>query len=214
VILVVTRLLRLHEPTQRQRHVHERLVVAHHARERLRRHADDRQGLVVDRHRLADDIRIPGEIVLPVLIAQHGDERFADPARVLRADEAADLRPDIHHVEVVSGHEDRALELRRVLADLHAREERVVRRDAGKRFLRDRQVAIHRIAEEPLLLADGQIAARRAELLARRAEGHERVDVRRRDRLQDFGVDQRVDRRRGADPDREHRYDGRRQRGT
>src|SRR6185503_3886758 len=147
-------------------------------------------------------------------VAQHGDERSTDSLRVVGTDQPAELGPYVQHVEVVAGHEHGAREPRRVLAYFHAAEERVVSGDPRERRLLAREIAIHRVAKKPPRLTDAQIATRRTELLARRAEGHELVDVRRFYRLQDLELNQRVDSRRGADTDRKHRDDGDRQRGA
>ena len=101
-ILVVARLLGLHEPAQRERNKDQRAPAAHRARETFGRDSDDRERLIVDHECVADHVQIAAEPVLPIAVTQDGDERFADARRVLRADQAPERRLQVQGTEVVA----------------------------------------------------------------------------------------------------------------
>ena len=81
-------------------------VVAHdRAVERRIGDADDRQRVVVDLDRLADDVGIGAEVAPPQAVAEDDDRMAAGRDLVRRQQRAAELRADAEHLKVVAGDE-------------------------------------------------------------------------------------------------------------
>ena len=177
------------------------------------------QRIVVDRDRLADDLRVGAEPVAPIVVAQHRNRAVASLFVVVRRDDAADRRADAEHLEIGAGHQlaGHALGLpvrrRRSSPPSGARTcpEKTVgrRRASGDRRLTRAERAPpirHRRScrGSPRTSERQHVAARVAAVVVPRAvEQHELVRVLHRQPPQQDFVDQREDRRVGADAQRD-----------
>src|SRR2546430_2752765 len=73
------------------------------AEEAGRRHADDREWVILDPNSAADDGWVEGEAVLPEIPAQDGNGKGRGHTVVRGGDQAADSRADAEHGEVIAG---------------------------------------------------------------------------------------------------------------
>src|SRR5690606_29010865 len=88
-----------------ERHEDLRLRTDRRAREAGGTDADDRERRAVHDDRAPDDGRVASECVLPIVVAEHDDGRFADLRLVRRRDETPDGRLDLEHIEIAARYE-------------------------------------------------------------------------------------------------------------
>jgi hypothetical protein len=135
----------------------------------------------------------------PVVVADHRDEVSANGLVVFRRQQSAERGVQAEHRKVAARHEQAVARKRRALV-AKAGAEVPVGGDAGERGLHALEIAEHRVAEN-LVAAAGLAAGIGPRLRPRRAEVHQLVRARDRKRPQKHLVEERENRRIGADPE-------------
>jgi hypothetical protein len=94
-------------PPQLRRHGHRRPDIDRRGRigtdEPFGRNADDGERVTIERDRLADDVGAAAEQPSPGGMTDDRDGRFTGRAIVTRKEQAAAMRLDPHHLEIVAG---------------------------------------------------------------------------------------------------------------
>ena len=163
--------------------------------------ADDLDRPRAERDAFADDIRIGTESATPVSVRQQSDARIAVRIELVSGgEESSELRADAEHRERARADVDLGHTLRRMVAvagDDH--DGIVIERDVG-----ERPAAILEV--EVLSSGDAVLFARFA-LRPERADVNESIGIRIWQRTKHDAIEQREDRRRGAESERQ-RDDG------
>ena len=173
--------------------------------EAVARDADDGQRLPVDDDRLVQDGGVRAESARPVAVGEDGDRMGAGRAIVGRRQRPAERRHDAEHVERVPAHELSRGAFGRS-ARAHARVERKLGHESREDVAPRREIPVHRVRERR---RDVRIAPAVPLDRAVRAQQHELARVAHREQRQEHPIDEREDRRVGADSERERDHGGR-----
>ena len=173
------------------------------AREALRGHADNGEGMAVDVDRLVQDRGITAEAAHPVAVAEHGDRMAAGRLVVGRVEHASKRRPHAEHVEVVPA-DQLAVGALGLAAPDHRHRGGKTREHAGEHLAASiAEVLVHRIRE-------GVQVHRPAHERPGAVEHDERAGIADRQGPEQHLVHQGEDRRIRADaePQRQHDDEG------
>jgi hypothetical protein len=171
--------------------------------ESLLRDADDRERIVADDDLLADHVGIAGEARLPVAVADHGHRMRAARHVILRRQHAAERGLHAEHVEERSRHQLARRALRAAL-NAHGHGPVAAAEHTREHVVVIAEVDVVRIRERILIALP--VAMKRSLAL----EQHQLLRILHGQQAQQGLIDQREDRRVGAEAqrDREHRDDG------